>query len=333
MVVLFVTSLEKGSGKTAVCAGLSRHLLNDGRKIGFFKPVIDGSKSPQMDGIDNDAAFMRNLFALGEPVDVLCPVFSEESKLRSGIKEAYAKVTQGKDAVIIEGISDQFQTSPGIVEALNARVIIVESYSGKLLKAMDSYKDFGESLLGVVLNKVPGNRIEHARAEALTILGKAGINILGVLTEDRTLFALAVGELSEHIQGEIVGEVKGLEGLVENFMLGAMTVDSGLEYFGRKANKAVVVRSERADMQLAALQTSPKCLVLAGDAAPNPAVLYGAEEKNVPIILVKDDVATVVANIEKALGKARFSQENKLSKLAEIMEQHFDFQAVCKELI
>jgi len=85
-------------------------------------------------------------------------------------------------------------------------------------------------------------------------------------------------------------------------------------------------------MQLAALQTSPRCLVISGNTAPMPVVLYGAEEKNVPIILTKDSVTSVVANIENALGKSRFNQENKLPKLTEIMGQHFDFQAVYKGL-
>ncbi len=77
MVALYVTSLEKGSGKTAVCAGLGRHLLSDGKKIGFFKPVIADSKNLPMEGTDSDAAFIKHLFALEEPVDLLCPVFSE----------------------------------------------------------------------------------------------------------------------------------------------------------------------------------------------------------------------------------------------------------------
>ncbi|MFC1989028.1 DRTGG domain-containing protein [Chloroflexota bacterium] len=332
MVALFVTSLEKGSGKTTVCAGLAKRLLGDGEKVGFFKPVIDSRKSNQIGGTDEDTNFMRNLLALEEPVDILCPVFSGEGKLENEIKEAYDKVSQGKGVVIIEGISDQFQTSPGIVEALNARVIIVEGYSKESLKAINSYKDFGESLLGIVVNKVPGSRIERVRSEALTLSSQAGIDILGVLPEDRALFALAVSELSKHIQGEMIGDANVSAELVNNFMLGAMSVDSGLEYFSRKENKAVVLRSERSDMQLAALQTLPKCIVISGDIAPKPVVLCGAEEKNVPIILTKNSVTDVVANIEDALGKTRFNQENKLPKLTEIMGKHFDFQTVYKGL-
>ena len=332
MVALYVTSLERGSGKTTVGAGLTKHLLNSGKKIGFFKPVIADSKSPPAEGTDSDAAFMKHLFALEEPLELLSPVFSDESSLRNRIKEAYAKVSQGKDVVIIEGISDQSQASSGIVEPLDARVVTIEGYSKEPLKAINSYKDFGGYLLGIVLNKVPGNLLERVRSETSAQSDKAGVTILGVLPEDRTLLALTIGELAEHIQGEILSGAEKAAELVENFMLGAMCVDPGPDYFGRKANKAVVVRSERPDMQLAALETSTRCLVLAGNTAPKPAVLSQAKEKNIPIILTREDITTITTNIGDALGKTRLNQENKLPRITEIMEQHLDLPAVYKGL-
>ncbi len=332
MVALYVTSLERGSGKTTICAGLGKHLLGDGKKIGFFKPIIAEGKNPPTEGTDSDATFIKRLFALEEAVGLLCPVFSDRSNLTSRIKEAYAKVSRGKDVVIVEGISEQYKISGDIVAALDARVVMVEDYSKELLKAINSYKDFGGYLLGIVLNKVPRSRVEHVRSEMSTQSDKAGVNILGVLPEDRALFTLTIGELAEHIQGEILSGTEKSAELVENFMVGAMVVDPGPDYFVRKANKVVVVRSERPDMQMAALETSTRCLVLTGNTAPNPVVLYRAEEKHVPIILVRDDTTTVVTNIEDALGKTRFHQDNKLPKLTEIMEQHFNFQMVYKGL-
>jgi len=111
-----------------------------------------------------------------------------------------------------------------------------------------------------------------------------------------------------------------------------MTVDSGPEYFGRQADKAVIVRGERPDMQLAALETPTTCLVISGEEAPIPSVLYNAESMKAPIILTKGDVAATVADIEDALGKVRFNQEGKLPRLGEIMEQYFNFQAVYQGL-
>ena len=197
---------------------------------------------------------------------------------------------------------------------------------------MDSYKGFGERLLGVVLNKVPVNRMEQVQSEISPRFIEAGVNILGILPEDRTLMALTINELTVLVNGEIFSGADKSTELVENLMLGAMVVDPGPEYFGRKANKAAVIRSERPDMQLAALETSTRCLVLTGNTELNPAVVYRADEKEVPIILTGNDIHTVVTNIEDALDGKRFNQENKLPKLIEAMEQHFDFEKVYKGL-
>lgn len=334
MVVLYVTSLQTGAGKTAICAGIGKHLLGDGRKIGFFKPIIAAPKQSSIEGVDRDAAFISHIFALEEADDCLCPVISDDSNLTTRLKETFARVSQAKDVVIVEGIYGQSQAYYQVVEALEARVIIVEGYSTGLPKAAvtNSYKDFGEYLLGVVLNKVPPSQLELVRGEMSTFFGEAKINILGVLPEDRALFTLTVGELAERIQGEILTSAEKSVELVENLMLGAMAVDPAPQYFSRKANKTVVVRSERPDMQLAALETSTSCLVLSGNTAPAPAVRYRAEDKKVPIILAREDVAAIVTKIEGALGNTRFNQEKKLPRLTEIMEHHFNFQAVYQGL-
>lgn len=334
MAVLYVTSLQRGVGKTAICAGIGKHLLGDGKKIGFFKPLIADTKQPPIEDIDSDAVFMKQIFALEEPVDCLCPVISDESNLTSKIKEACATVSQGKDVVIVEGIGELSQTGRQVVETLGARVIIVESYSKVLpgARITSSCKDFWDYLLGVVLNRVPRSQLDRVRSEMSTHFGESGINVLGVLPEDRFLFTLTVAELAEHIQGEVLSCADQSAELVENLMLGAMGVDPGPQYFSRRANKAVVIRGERPDMQLAALETSTRCLVLSGNIAPTPAVLSRAEDKKVPVILAKEDVATIVASIEDALNKTRFNQEKKLPGLTEIVEPHFNFQAVYQGL-
>jgi len=328
LVALYVTSPYAGAGKTAVCAGLGRHLLGDGKKVGFFKPIIAEIKSPE--AVDSDAQFMKQVLALKEPIASLCPVIGGKGKLTSKIKQAYAKVSQGKDVVIVEGVWRQrpggkpAEASREVVAALDTRVIIVEPYSEKL-SAMPNYRDFGEHLLGVVVNKTPRSRLS-AQFE------QGGVDILGVLPEDRILLSLTVGELAEHIGGEILNSADRASEPVEDFMLGAMTLDSGLDYFGRKDGKAVVVRGERSDMQLAALETSTRCLVLSGGVSPGHIVLHKAEDKGIPIILTSGDTVSTVNSIELALGRGKFNQEKKLPRLTEIMEQQFNFKALYKGL-
>ncbi len=335
MVALYVISSEKAAGKTAVCAGLGKYLLGAGKKVGFFKPITADGNQPPAEGVDSDATFMKHILALTEPIDSLCPVISGEGNLADKIKPAYARISVGKDVVLIESTGEpSLDRAYEIAEALDARVVVVESYSKELPKAksIDRYKDFGKHLLGVVLNKVPGSQMESVRSQASAKFGKAGINVIGVLPEDRALFTLTIGELAEHISGNILNSAEKSAELVDDFMLGAMSVDPGPVYFGRKDNKAVIVKGSRTDMQLAALETSVSCFVLTGDTAPTPAVLYGAENKKIPIILTTDDVSTTVTNIGRALGRTRFNQEKKLPRLAEIMEQHFNFQALYSEL-
>ena len=325
MTALYVTSLAEGVGKTTICAGLAKHLLSNGKKVGFFKPVI----AREAENSDSDALFMKQILSLDEPVDSICPVISGKDKVVSKIREAYDRISRDKDVVVVEGVCEQ-----SIVEALNARAIIVEGYSEELslTRLNSSYQDWGEHLLGVVLNKVPRSRVESMRNEITSQPGEAGINVLGVLSEDRILFTISVGELAEYLQGEILNCAEKSGELVESLMLGAMTVDPGPEYFGRKANKAVVVRGDRPDMQIAALETSMKCLILSGNTAPIPAVRYRADDKSVPIIIVKSDTMATVMAIENALNKVRFNQEKKLPKLTEIMEKHFSFQNVYQGL-
>ena len=322
MTALYVTSLAEGVGKTTICAGLAQHLLSSGKKVGFLKPII----AEEVTGSDSDALFMKQILGLDEPVDSICPVISGQDNVANKIRKAYDGVSQGKDVVIVEGVCER-----SIVEALDAKTIIVEDYSQEpKAKLVNDYRDLGQYSLGVVLNKVPLSRLDSLSTDSQ--FSEAGITILGALPEDRILFTLSMGELVECLQGELVNGAEKSEELVENFMLGAMTVDPGPEYFGRKANKAVVVKGGRPDMQMAALETSVRCLILSGNIAPIPAIRHRAKEKNVPIIVVKSDTMTTVMAIEDALAKTRFNQAKKLPKLTELMEKHFSFQTVYQEL-
>ena len=335
MSTLYVTSLEAGVGKTAVCAGLGRYLLNNGRKAGFFKPIIAGGEGLPVTGVDSDGIFMKRILSLGEPLENICPFIADHAGLVDRVKQAYDRVSADKDVVIIEGVDGGLaEVSLRVAEALDARVIIVTACSGQLPgpELFDAAKGFGRYLLGAVLNRVPGRRVADVYDEISGQSGRVGVDILGVFPEDRVLLALTVGELAEWVEGEIISSPDKSEELVESLMLGAMVVDPGPEYFARKSGKAVVVRGERPDMQLAALETSTRCLILTGGTPPVPVVLDSARIKGVPIILVKGDTITTVNSIEQVPGKGRFNQEKKLPRLTAIMEEHFDFRALDKGL-
>jgi BioD-like phosphotransacetylase family protein len=105
-----------------------------------------------------------------------------------------------------------------------------------------------------------------------------------------------------------------------------MSVDSALTYFRRKPNKAVITGGDRPDIQLAALETSTKCLILTGNLRPSPIILGRAEEVGVPMILVRQDTLTAVEVIERFFGKTRFHQEKKVQRFEEMLQDRFDYE-------
>jgi BioD-like phosphotransacetylase family protein len=309
--VLYVVSAEESSGKTAICAGLAANLVNDGKKAGYLKPQV-----AEKDGSDSDIAFMKQILGLTDAVNA-------------------PDVIQGRDVVLVEamlgpGADDTLSKDTyGAVKEMKAKAIAVEAYTGKASEYVEVYKGFGESLLGVVINKVPESQLKQVKDEATAQFGAAGINVLGVIPENRVLLAVTVGELAEKIQGKILNNAEKSAELVENFMLGAMVVDSGLDYFGRKSNKAAIVRQDRPDMQLAALETSTRCLILTGSSEPPVYnVLQKAEARGIPIISTEAEAQDVLASLEETLVSTRLNQEKKLSRLAEVIKKNLDIKAV-----
>lgn len=347
MVAVYITSMEAG-GKTALCAGIGRKLLDRGVNVGFIAPVQIFENS-SANG-NKDIAFIKGALDLKDSDDQLSPTRLSQTELwqsltaevddfTSKLKQTYRKISRGRDVVIMEGLGNLGADKVSdlacytIAEALEANVIIALRYAPTL----DASKivRIGEKLgqpLGVVINLVPASKIEEVRLELSPSFDQAGIKILGILPEVRSLLGVSVSELAGILDGEILTSLEDADEMVESVMVGAMTPDSGLMYFSRKENKAVVVRGDRADMQLAALETSTKCLILTSNLKPSPAVISQAQGKHVPIITVKQDNSAAIAGIEEALIKTSFRNPRKLEIFGNVLERYFDFKALYSEL-
>ncbi len=338
---LYVASWGVAAGKTSLCAAIGRWLQKNGKKAGYLKPltVADG-------GADEDAEFLRRALGLTEPSEVIAPLrLSNESLLKQELagralgvraKESHDEIVQGKDVVLVEGFDDLAKgghvadASYQVVEALNAKVIVVVAYAVDMSwEAMaSSSQKFGQQLLGVVVSRVPVNKIESVRTEAGSRLEGKDVKVLGFIPDDRRLFGISVAEIARQLGVEALSGKDRLAQLVENVMIGALTPDSGEDYFRRKARKAAVVRGDRPDVQLAALSTFTNCLVLTGGAAPIAQVLGWAEDKEVPILVTERDTLSAVAEVEKAFVRARFRHPDKLDVLEMLLRGNLDFQSI-----
>lgn len=113
---------------------------------------------------------------------------------------------------------------------------------------------------------------------------------------------VSVGKLAEILHGEILNSADKSNEMVENLMIGAMSIDPAPIYFNLRTNKAVITRGDRADIQLGALETPTKCLILTGGVKPITNVIQWAEEKRVPLIMVTKDTQATLAELEKGLN-------------------------------
>jgi hypothetical protein len=305
--VLLIVSAEEKAGKTALCAGLAINFVNDGRKTGYIK-----LHAPETAGQDGDYTFMMQIPGMSEGVN-------------------------GKDIVLAEGSTgagahdEASKSAFKAAREMKARVIAVEVYSAECPRFADVYKGFGASLLGMIINKAPQSQLKRIREEAGARCAAEGIKLLGVIPENRVLLAITVGELAESLGGKILNNAEKSTELVENYMVGAMVVGSGLDYFGRKSRKAAIVHHDRPDMQLAALETPTACLVLSGSpdkSKPMYNVLYKARGRGIPVIVTGAAIPDIVSTIEETLLKTRLGQPKKLTGLAEAVRKNIDIKAL-----
>ena len=346
MTNLYMVAWAEGGGKTALCVGIGRHLQRNNKRVGYLKPVAL-TATEVSSGADKDARFVHLALSLEEPVEALCPFYLSTTALKARLAEedfpskllqAYSAVAKNKDVVLLEGLGELgvddelLQASCQMADTMDAKVIVLLPYSTDLQWVNLSASKFDQRLLGVVINRVPQGKMESTRTEVVSLFYKEGVKVLGVLPEERLLFGVSVAELAEHLQAEVLCCHESLGELVENLMIGALSVDPGVDYFARKDNKAVITRGGRPDIQLAALATSTRCLILSEGMSPIPQVLHWAEDKGTPILLVKEDTLSTVAKIEETFLHARFRQQKKQGRLAQILEQHFDFNTLYQSL-
>ena len=120
--------------------------------------------------------------------------------------------------------------------------------------------------------------------------------------EKRKPASVRISELANCVHGEILSCTEKAEELVESLMVGVMCVDPSPLYFNQKSNKAVITRGDRYDIQLGALETSTKCLILTGGTKPRPNIIQRAEEKGVPVLLVEKDTPATLEKLEQGLA-------------------------------
>jgi BioD-like phosphotransacetylase family protein len=345
---IYVTSTQTFSGKSALCVGLLSRFKRDGFVVGYMKPVSTTARIVGEQVMDEDAHFVKYTFGLADALETMAPVIltnqrvaavlaGGEQDLDAHVQSAYQTIAQDKDIVVLEGGGSLREgwivnlAPPHVANLLKAHTLVLVPYDNDLQLVDDlitARVRLGKPLLGAVINRVPSHRLDFAQSRVKPFVERHGVPIFAILPKERVLQSVSVAELRDKLGGEVLCSHHAVDELVEHLMVGAMSVDSALTYFRRKPNKAVITGGDRPDIQLAALETSTRCLILTGNLRPSPLIIGRAEELGVPIILTRHDTMTAVEIIETFFGKNRFHQEKKVQSFESLLSEHMDFEAL-----
>ena len=133
-----------------------------------------------------------------------------------------------------------------------------------------------------------------------------------------------VRDLANQLQAEFFALEEGSESLVESVMIGGWFLDQGAYVFSRRDNKAVLVRGDRPDLQMAALQTSTNCLVLTGSQLPIQYVVYEAEQEKVPILLCQGTTTENMEKLHTLNERVGVHHLAKVQRYVELLEENSD---------
>jgi len=346
MKIIYIGSTIPFSGKGLITLGVGKYFLEKGLKLGYFKPLGKVPLRVKNNIItDRVAYFIYQSLGLKDDLSYLCPVIldyeltvkvlrGEIEELMSKVKKAFETISTGKDIVIIGGAETvwlgSFLGISGleVINTLNAKVILVNKYIGEpfLDGITEVKKALKDKLCGIILNWVKEEQKRDIEELIVPWLEQKGILVLGLIPYDNLLNAITVAELSERLGGQVLSGHEGLNKFIQNYLIGGMEVSRFVEYIRRSIDPAVIVGGDRADIQLVAIEEGAKCLVLTGNFIPNEIILSKADQKNVPIVLVRDDTYTVAKKVQDISARLSLEGKEKVERGLALVQKHLNFK-------
>lgn len=325
--IVYIAGDRPGVGVTATAAGIAS--LHHGN--------VTLAKAASFRSPDPDAEFHRLLqpkssAPTGWPV--LLPL--GESVDRDALRASTPSLTS--DLTIVEGVSsapttdDRFTADSAITEAIDARVLLMSAADSADPKR--AFATFGDRIIGVVINRVPSHGTHVAQTETAAAFEAQGIPVLGIVPEDRRMLAPTVRAVGEHLEAACINAEDledpdaALDALVEHFMLGGLFLDTGVYVFGRRERKAVIVRGDRPDLQMAALDTSTVCLLLTEGRLPVQYIVHHAALNQVPMLLVKRPTLETMDALHTIGERATVHSALKAHRFAELLSAHCDLASL-----
>ena len=146
------------------------------------------------------------------------------------------------------------------------------------------------------------------------------MKLLAVVPEDALLASPTIGQVAETLsaEGEYIEENRDRP--LDRPIIASIAADPGQTYFVRTEATAVIVRSDKPDLQLAALNAGPTCLIVTGGLPVLSYVLERVADEEIPLLRTKLDTKDAVSAIEELFGAKPFAgSDAKLRRIEELL--------------
>ena len=354
---LYLAGLEY-SGKTLIAYGLIKRLKQSGVNIGYFKPVAIARKRIEPEKpVDLDVLALKEALEIRVSEELLSPVTLPEMYLdlqgeapdcMKRIVKSYQQLSAQYDAMVIEGYQGPEAlvtlglSAPQVAKHLESTLTLVvrcssEPVADRIVDKVELYKrfasSFGVKLFGVILNAVQFHVLERLKDTIVPKIEALGVKVLGVIPESPSFLAPTVRDVAEVLNAEVLTGEDGLDGLVEDIVVGAMSLEATVRWIKRAANAALVTSGDRSDLILQVLELKPSVIVLTENLYPSARVLAKAREFGVPVLLVPYSTYEAVEMLKEAQRIiASMSLKVKERAIMNALERSLDWETIMRVL-
>ncbi len=329
---IIISSTEADAGKTTIGMGIA---LSSKKKFNYFKPYGDRPIYKKKRLIDYDAKLFKNVLGLENEYEKFCIGFDhskikyafDSETIKTKIVERVEELSKGKDGVMIETGEDwRFGSSvsldpASLYEMLDAEIIMIASGSrtnivDDLTTTVRYFDALDIPIKGVVLNRVESE--EDIKNFAVKDLENMGLDILGIIPDIKEFDLTSVEFINDMLFGKVVAGHSGLDKIVENVFVGALSVDEMLRnpnFF--KKRKLMVTGGDRSDIILASMDEGTSGVILTNDLIPPSNIISKADREGIPLIVVPLDTYEAAKRIERMETITTIEDEYKIDMIKE----------------
>src|SRR5216683_5338681 len=224
---VFIAATRQNDGKTTASLGLLSALQKEYPRIGYIKPVGQRFVEIAEQKIDEDTVLMDRVYQLNCPLVDMSPIAVEPDFTRKylessnydalvkRIQNAFDRVAWEKDLVLCEGsghagVGSVFDLSNArVAKLLGAKVIIITQ--GGIGKPIDEvslnqalFEKEGVEIIGVILNKVVGEKVDYITEFARRGLKRKGLELLGVIPHQSILTNPTLDQVRDGLKAEML---------------------------------------------------------------------------------------------------------------------------------